>query len=279
MNWTVGPRVAFDLETTGVDVEEDRIVTAAALRISGSTVEPRTWLLDPGIDIPEGATAIHGISTKKAQTDGTEAEKGVAEIATEIAESIAAGVPLVGHNVSYDLTLLDRECRRHGLGGLEDICGRPIRPVIDTRVLDQHVLPRRRRVSATQGARVLKTVAQVFNVPWDDEAAHGCEFDAMVSARVAWWIGEIAHRGPVGYPAWVLSDRYARFGDLAGLTLDELHDRQVAWAAEQAASPQEWFRSAPPERGGNPDAVVDGSWPLRPLVAVASNGTAPPPME
>ncbi|MCX4751716.1 exonuclease domain-containing protein [Kitasatospora sp. NBC_01287] len=278
MSWQLGPRAAFDLETTGVDVEQDRIVTAAVIYIDGTTVKPRTWLLNPGIEIPIDATKIHGISTAQAEAEGMDAAKGVEEIATAVAELVTAGVPLVGHNVSYDLTLLDRECRRHGLGGLEDICGQPIRPVIDTRVLDQQVLTRRKRVSAEQGARVLKTVAQVFGLSWDDEAAHGCEFDAMVSARVAWWIGEIAHRGPSGYPAWVLSNRYARFGTVAGLSLDELHDRQVVWAREQAASLQEWFRTAPAERGGDPNAVVDGSWPLRPFrQAVAASGAALPP--
>ncbi|WP_327066771.1 exonuclease domain-containing protein [Kitasatospora sp. NBC_01302] len=278
MSWHLGPRSAFDLETTGVNVEEDRIVTAAAIRINGAVVTPRTWLLNPGVEIPAGATAVHGISTEQARAEGMDAAKGVEEIATEVAEIVTAGVPLVGHNVSYDLTLLDRECRRYGLGGLEGFCGRPIRPVIDTRVLDQQVLTRRKRVSAEQGARVLKTVAQVFRVAWNDDEAHGCEFDAMVSARVAWWIGEIAHRGPSGYPAWVLSDRYAQFGSVAGLSLDELHDRQVVWAREQAASLQEWFRSAPAERGGDPKAVVDGSWPMRPFrPAVATGGVALPP--
>ncbi|MGE7437529.1 exonuclease domain-containing protein [Kitasatospora sp. NPDC001175] len=264
MTWIRGPRCPFDLETTGIDPDNDRIVTAAVIHIDGSTVTPRTWMLDPGVEIPEGATAVHGITTAQAQQDGADAAQGVEEIATAVAEAVTAGMPLVGHNLAYDLTLLDRECRRYGLGGLEDICGRPVRPVIDTRILDQHVLPRRKRVSPTQGARVLKTVAQVFGVAWDDEAAHGCEFDAMVSARVAWWMGELAHRTLEGLPTWVLSDRYARFGELRGLNLDELHDRQVAWAAEQAASLQAWFRSAPADRGGDPEKVIDGSWPLRP---------------
>jgi DNA polymerase-3 subunit epsilon len=271
MTWIRGPRCPFDLETTGIDPESDRIVTAAVIRIDGSTVTPRAWLLDPGVDIPEGATAVHGISTAHTQQHGMPAARGVEEIATAVAEAVIAGVPLVGHNLSYDLTLLDRECRRYGLGGLEDICGRPVRPIIDTRILDQHVLPRRKRVSASQGARVLKTVAGVFGVAWDDEAAHGCEFDAMVSARIAWWMGELAHRPPEGLPTWVLSDRFARFGELRGLSLEELHDRQVAWAAEQAASLQAWFRSAPPDRGGDPEKVIDGSWPLRPFAQVVSS--------
>ncbi len=50
MSWHQGPLVGFDLETTGTDVESDRIVTAALVRLEpdGTVSEQRTWLLDPG---------------------------------------------------------------------------------------------------------------------------------------------------------------------------------------------------------------------------------------
>jgi len=279
VSWHLGPQCPFDLETTGVEVEDDRIVTAAVLRVNGRERSGRTWLLDPAVEIPEGATKVHGISTEQARADGMDAAKGVEEIAVALAEAVTAGIPLVGHNLPYDLTLLDRECRRHGLGGLEDLIGRPVGPVIDTRVLDQQVLPYRKRPSAEQGARQLITVAQVYGLKWDETAAHGCEYDALQSARIAWWIGEIAHRAAYDRPAWVQKERSNRFSQVAGLTVQELHDRQVVWAAEQAASLQEWFRSAPVERGGDPNAVIDGSWPLRPFrqAAATSSGVALPP--
>ena len=40
-------------------------------------------------------------------------------------------------------------------------------------------------------------------------------------------------------------------------TLDELQANQAAWAAERAESLQAYFRRT------KPDAVVDGSWPVR----------------
>lgn len=55
--WTNGPWLAFDLETTGVDVTADRIVTATLLHIEGSHIDAHNWLVNPGIDIPEGRRA------------------------------------------------------------------------------------------------------------------------------------------------------------------------------------------------------------------------------
>lgn len=271
--WHQGPLSPFDLETTGIDVETDRIVTACVGRIDGAHKSARNWLLNPGIEIPDGAFDVHKISTEYARAHGQDAAKGVEEIAVAVAETVAAGIPLVGHNLSYDITLLDRECRRHNLRGLEDIIARPIGPVIDTRILDTHAVSRRRNPPVKEGekkkgARTLETTAGFYQLKWEESEAHGCEYDAFQSARVAWWIGELAHRPGTDHPEWLKKDefrRYHRFGDLAGLSLTELHEKQVGWAAEQAASLQEWFRKT------DPDAVVDGSWPMRPFpVAVTS---------
>ena len=62
----------FDLETTGIDVETDRIVTAhvGLLDASGTVIRARDWIADPGIEIPAGATAVHGITTARARAEG-----------------------------------------------------------------------------------------------------------------------------------------------------------------------------------------------------------------
>ena len=49
----------FDIESTGVDVFNDRIVTATVVKVENrELVDKRTWLLDPGIEIPAGATEV-----------------------------------------------------------------------------------------------------------------------------------------------------------------------------------------------------------------------------
>ena len=69
--WWDGPLATLDTETTGVDVENDRIVTAVldVYDPHGRTAS-MPLMLDPGIEIPEAATAVHGITTEQARADG-----------------------------------------------------------------------------------------------------------------------------------------------------------------------------------------------------------------
>lgn len=223
--WHEGPMVAFDLESSGVDTETARIVSACVALIQpGQPVEPMTWLLDPGIDIPDAAAAVHGITTERCRNEGQPAHEGVAEIADQLASFWALGLPVVGFNLVYDLTLLDRELRRHGRP--------PLQPghVIDAFVLDKHVSYRR-------GSRKLVDQCQHYGVRID--GAHDATADALAAARVAWKIG---HQYPT----------------VRGLSLDELHEAQTRWAAEQAASFRQYLI-----RQGTVDDLPTGEWPMR----------------
>ncbi len=61
------------------------------------------------------------------------------EIARALAESCATGRPLVVMNAPFDLTLLDRELKRHRASSLAGyLDGVPMR-VVDPRVLDKHL--------------------------------------------------------------------------------------------------------------------------------------------
>ena len=93
----------------------DRIVTAALITRTGAG-EPtvRTWLIDPGMPIP-AAARVHGITTEHAQAYGMQPADALAEIADVLASALAAGIPVVGFNVQYDLTILEAELARHGL--------------------------------------------------------------------------------------------------------------------------------------------------------------------
>ncbi|MFI5809290.1 exonuclease domain-containing protein [Streptomyces sp. NPDC051561] len=257
--WHTSRLVAFDLETTGVDTEVDRIVTAAVIGLGGGgQTDSHEWLADPGVDIPAEATAVHHITTEHAKAHGEPAADIVDQVAEALATRVGMGDPLVGHNVPYDLTLLDRECRRYNVQPLLDRLGETPLRVLDTRVLDQHVLPYRKRPSETQGARQLITLAQVYELPWVESEAHGCSYDALMSARILYRIGTLAHMAPSQWPERIRFHKRPRLHELEGLAADELHTRQIRWAAEQAAGLQEWFRKT------DPAAVVDGSWPIKP---------------
>ncbi len=82
-NWTERRVLGFDTETTGVDVTSDRIVTAALVMRQGlgGLSRVRTWIIDPGVEIPEGASEIHGITTEYARAHG----RPPAEVLEEVA--------------------------------------------------------------------------------------------------------------------------------------------------------------------------------------------------
>ncbi|MFD8115989.1 3'-5' exonuclease [Streptomyces microflavus] len=234
MSWHQGPLVGFDLETTGTDVETDRIVTAALVRLEpdGTVTEQRTWLLDPGVAIPEQASAIHGIGTDHARKHGARAASAVEEIAHAVAGVLRSGVPLVVMNARYDLSLLDRECGRYGLDSVDERIGGVPSPVIDPLVIDKHVDKYRK------GKRALQALCEHYGVTLSD--AHDATADAVAAVRVVRQMGE-------------------RHRPVSTLPPAELHALQVRAAAEQSASLQAYLR-----RTANPAAVVEQAWPVIP---------------
>ncbi|MBT3149992.1 3'-5' exonuclease [Streptomyces sp. CHD11] len=236
MSWISGPLVAFDLETTGTDIETDRIVTAAVVAVDpdGRQPVPRTWLLDPGVTIPRQASAIHGISTEHARRHGASAAPAIDEITSAVAETLNSGTPLVVMNARYDLSLLDRECRRYGIEPLAERLRGETSPVIDPLVLDKHVDRYRR------GSRNLQALCEYYGVPLDD--AHNAVADAVAAARAARTMG-------------------VRHSAIGALAPTDLHNLQVLAAAEQAASLQKYLR-----RTSDPKAIVEPAWPVIPYV-------------
>ncbi len=175
--WTSLPRAGFDTETTGINVREDRIVTAAIVIQDGGREQVYTWLADPGVDIPDGAAAIHGITTEKARRDGRPIKDVLEEIAAILARHMSGGNPVVAYNASYDFTLLENELARHGLQTVADRLGGKIYPVIDPYFLDRHVDRYRR------GKRTLAHIATHYGVP-ADETFHDAEGDVRMTLRV-----------------------------------------------------------------------------------------------
>ena len=110
MSWIDDPWMGFDTETTGVRALKDRLVTAAlVLRIDGASYrsgvsapdQVATWLTDPGVEIPEQATAVHGITTEQARRDG----RPIEEVLHELAGSIGAVASPDAHTAEVDVAM------------------------------------------------------------------------------------------------------------------------------------------------------------------------------
>ncbi|SDZ05577.1 exonuclease domain-containing protein [Herbiconiux ginsengi] len=216
----------FDLETTGIDVETSRVVTAniSLLDAAGQVVSRRDWLADPGVPIPEQATAVHGVSTEHARAAGRPAAEVVAEIVAELRRVFDEGYALVVYNAPYDLTLLNREALRHG--------GDPLvtpPAVIDPLVIDKQIDRYRK------GKRTLEVSAAFYGVALTD--AHDAGADAIAAGRVA----------------QALAAKYAVDLDLS---LDQLHAAQVAWHDAQSDSFEDYMR-----RTRDPTFTSRRGWP------------------
>lgn len=231
--WWQSPALAFDLESTGVDVAQDRIVTVALLHLDGPSVRPERYLLDPGVEIPEAATAIHGVTTQQARENGEQPGPALSDTAAKLAQAMQQGIAVIGANISYDLSLLHFECLRHGVPTLSQRLDGVVRPVIDIRILDLAVDKWRK------GSRKLTDLCAHYKVK--HHGAHDSAYDALAAAQVAAVIGE-------------------RFPKVGGLPLEELHDAQAAWAHEQRTDLQAYFDRK--RRDGEGRKVVELGWPL-----------------
>ena len=104
------PLAVIDLETTGVDVHNDRIVEVAVIRLEpGKPTIRYRRLVDPGIAIPEAATAIHGIRDEDVE------DEPLFPAITRSLVKVLDGADIAGFNVRrFDLPMLCAEFTRAG---------------------------------------------------------------------------------------------------------------------------------------------------------------------
>lgn len=202
------PLAAFDLETTGPDPHNARIVTANLTTITpnphgGWDAAGRNWLLNPEVDIPEGAQAVHGITTEYAREHGQNYADGLDEITRAVAAVWESGYALVAYNASFDVTLLHVEAQR-ALGRGVPIGGLILDPFVIDKAFDQF----------RKGSRKLGEVCAVYGLTLDN--AHVAEADALAAARLA----------------WVMLRRY----NLGDCTTEQLMREQTLWYADQRDS-------------------------------------------
>ncbi|MFJ8049862.1 exonuclease domain-containing protein [Streptomyces luteogriseus] len=232
---------AFDTETTSPDPNEARIVTAAlVVRGGGRDDKVMSWLINPGVPIPAEATEVHGIDDAKA-AEGADPKEALDDIADNLAAALRYGMPIVAFNLSFDWTVLVRELERNGLPSMADrLTGLSALPLLDPHVIDKQV----DKYVKGSGMRKLKPTAERYGVQLEDW--HTAEADALAALLIA-------------------EAQFARHPQLSTMGPQQLFAAQKAWRAEQQAGLQQWFRTkATPEQGGDPNKVIDGSWPLIP---------------
>jgi len=258
VRWLIGkPFATWDLETTGVNVETDQIVTGSITVLSPG--EP-TWLLDTGSwlaavkHIPAEASAVHGITTDFAQANGEPPFDVIRSIREALGDLLSGHMAIAGMNLAFDFTILDRECRRWGLPPLTDL-----NRVIDVYVIDKWLDPYR------PGGRKLTDMVQFYGVRHD--GAHDSTSDAIAAARIAYRMALVTRTEHYQLKEFYktvgrrrpeeIADRWT---ELATMDPTILHQAQIGWRQEQQGSLAEYLRAK-----GNPDPDCDPHWPIKPL--------------
>lgn len=235
--WNETVWMAFDTETTGVNVETDRIVTACVGMGDPKlgTWHPKQWLINPGIPIPNEAATVHGITTEKAQAEGVDPKVALAEIRDAIEAGWRRGWVLVGFNVPFDLTILDRDLRRNELAPLSHIG-----PVVDPLVIDKEVEKFRK------GSRKLVDVAAHYGISLGQDA-HSADANAFAAMRLAHVLSRYLPVLPADWDA----------------TIREARQWQAEAYTEQRLSFARYFRTKKGDEETAAQIETDTDWPMR----------------
>ena len=180
MSWPKKTLV-FDTETTGIDVFNDRIVQLfiGIADENGELIERHEWLIDPGIEVPEGASDVHGFTTEFLQANGGDPEEVLQEAAGIFAQY--ADIPWVAFNVNFDLSILYAEFTRQGIVSdwAETVLGTWNVQLIDGLVID------RAKDRYRKGKRKLGNMADTYGIAYDPDALHDAGADVELTAKVS----------------------------------------------------------------------------------------------
>jgi DNA polymerase-3 subunit epsilon len=228
-HFITGKLCLFDLETDAKDPDEAHLVQAAAVHVRPG--EDRTeleWIARPRRPIPDEAAGVHGITTERARAEGRDIRLVLDEILSRGLAPWGSNCPLIGHNINYDLTVLDRELHRYHGHGLT-IRG----PVIDTLLLDKCCDQWR------PGSRQLADTARHYG--FELVEAHSAAPDALMAGRIAWRMA-VKQDWPSGRYGPSKLEREARkavrMGDAAAL-----HELQIRWYEETQLGLADYFET------------------------------------
>jgi DNA polymerase-3 subunit epsilon len=158
-------QVVWDTETTGVNKQTDRIVEIGAVEIVSFIPTGRTFhcFINPQHPVNPGALRVHGLSNEFLKGHPTFRRQHGRFL------DFIGDAPLVAHNASFDVDMMNAELARLGLPPLAN-------PIIDT-------LPLARRVKKG-GSHTLDALCSHYNVDTTRRTKHGALVDSEILAEV-----------------------------------------------------------------------------------------------
>lgn len=223
--------LVFDTETTGIDVFNDRIVQLfiATADSEGNLLETWEWIIDPGVEVPEEASNVHGFTTEHLRENGQD-PLGALTAALDVFEE-HGDLTWVAYNLAFDASILGAEFERHRITAIWDEYLEGDTEIALFPSLFDPLVVDRAKDKFRKGKRKLENVAAHYGVPFNPDEAHKADYDVKVTAKVA---AAVAKR--YGIPSNAEQAKIYR-----------------AWAVN--------FESY--LRRTDPDAVVSSEWPLK----------------
>lgn len=231
MSWHNKRLIGFDVETTGLDMDKDQIISAAIVLVGDDKLQENyDFLIKPTIEVPDEAIKLHGISRKEIAS-GQDPVSGIEEINQVLAQEMNLGGTLIIFNSVFDLTILLRQSKELGLTPLTKLVDQDKFRIVDPLVIDRAANKNR------PGRRNLQTLCRHYGARFDFDNAHTADADAIAAARLAWKMAEI-------YPE-IQIDR------------ETLFNKQVGSALKQGEDLKKHFESQ------GRDVFVSLEWPYR----------------
>ena len=168
--------VVMDTELTGLDVKRDSIVSVGAVVMQGGRIllgETFYEMVSPETAMCSASIVVHGI------TPSDVADKRAIGPMIEDFLRFCAGSVVVGHFLSLDLAVLNREMKRLGRGKFPQ-------PAADTLRLhewaQEHSRGARGQYDAHEENKDLFSLAKRYQIPVS--AAHNALMDAYITAQL-----------------------------------------------------------------------------------------------
>lgn len=241
--------VTVDFETTGVDTDNDRIITAFVRAKQGDTVVyENNWIINPDVEVPKEASDVHGMDTAWVQEHGrTDVSAAIEEIVHQLSEYGHHGFVICGFNHAFDLAMLESEAKRYN-SGVESLRVKDwlpkyrfIDPAIFSRVFDKYV----------KGGHQLITVAKRNGVKIEEDRLHSADYDVEVTEKLV---------------KIMLNRAWQELPDVrGGKTPDEFVTALQSWQAEEkqkwAEHTTAYFESTGKTNDDGSKIVVSGAFP------------------
>ena len=238
--------ITLDCESTGVDTQNDRIITFfMRVKQHEEVLFEQNWVLNPGVEIPEEASKVHGMDTAWVEQNGrTDIEEALSEILNVLWQYSGLGYVICGYNHAFDLAILESELLRHEVVNPPGMLLRPARyidPAIFSRVFDRF----------KKGGHQLITVAKRNGIEVEEDRLHAADYDVEVTEKLV---------------KVFLNRAWEELGPIReGLTPDEFITKLQGWQADEkrkwADGLTEYFDKQGKREEDGSKIVVSGAFP------------------